>query len=198
MKLAQQGRIKLDLEDTAATHTTTIAFGSFDLVPLQRMHDHSRQCSSHTAPFAQPLSGASDQDAPTGHEEGWTLVTYKKTWKPRPQATRPKREQGKKHHRSNNKKPNRNIRAAKPTYAGEPMEQEPHIPVSLHEYFPKDFFQQCTTVACHMVEIEIEEPSKGKAIAVSRKKIPSRPKKFCRYTLALRKHYDYPRRCEKH
>ncbi|KAB2635364.1 hypothetical protein D8674_025898 [Pyrus ussuriensis x Pyrus communis] len=45
------------------------------------------------------------------------------------------------------------------------MEQEPRIPVSLREYFPNDFFQQCTTVACHMVEVEIEEPSKGKAIA---------------------------------
>ncbi|KAM1878431.1 hypothetical protein ACFX14_040419 [Malus domestica] len=29
-KLAQQGRIELDLEDMAATYTTTIAFGSFD------------------------------------------------------------------------------------------------------------------------------------------------------------------------
>ena len=31
MKLAQQGKIELDLEDTAATHTTMIAFESFDL-----------------------------------------------------------------------------------------------------------------------------------------------------------------------
>ncbi|KAM1093650.1 hypothetical protein ACFX2B_008634 [Malus domestica] len=31
MKLAQQEQIELDLEDTAATHTTTIAFGSFDV-----------------------------------------------------------------------------------------------------------------------------------------------------------------------
>ncbi|KAM1087923.1 hypothetical protein ACFX2B_013260 [Malus domestica] len=45
------------------------------------------------------------------------------------------------------------------------MEQEPRIPVSLHEYFPKDFFQQCATVACHMVEVEMEEPLKGKVIA---------------------------------
>ena len=49
MKLAQQGRIKLDLEDTAATHTTTIMFKLFDHVPLQMIHDHSRQCSSHPA-----------------------------------------------------------------------------------------------------------------------------------------------------
>ncbi|KAM1376280.1 hypothetical protein ACFX13_038740 [Malus domestica] len=34
MKLAQQGQIELDLEDTAATHTTTIAFGSFEPVPF--------------------------------------------------------------------------------------------------------------------------------------------------------------------
>ena len=78
MKLAQQGQIELDLEDTAATYTTTIMFGSFDPVPLQMIHDHSRQCSSHTAPSAQPPLGASDQDAPIDDEEGWTLVTYKK------------------------------------------------------------------------------------------------------------------------
>ncbi|KAM1729243.1 hypothetical protein ACFX12_019660 [Malus domestica] len=50
------------------------------------------------------------------------------------------------------------------------MEQEPRIPVSLHECFLKDFFQQCTTVACHMVEIEIEKLSKGKAITVEEEK----------------------------
>ena len=173
MKLAQQGRIELDLEDTAATHTTTIVFGSFEPVPLQRIHDHSRQCSSHMAPSARPLLGANNQDAPTDDEEGWTLVTYKKTGKPRPQATKPrleqakkpKVEQGRKHRRRNNRKPKGSVRAAKPMYSGELMEQEPRIPVSLHEYFPEDFFRQCTTAACHMVEVEIEGPSKGKVIA---------------------------------
>ncbi|KAM1099067.1 hypothetical protein ACFX15_005449 [Malus domestica] len=50
------------------------------------------------------------------------------------------------------------------------MEQEPRIPVSLHEYFPNNFFQQCTIAACHMVEVEIEEPSKGKDITTEREK----------------------------
>ncbi|KAM1769055.1 hypothetical protein ACFX12_046941 [Malus domestica] len=52
MKLAQQGKIELDLEDTAATHTTTIAFGSFDPMLLQATPDHSYQCSSCTIPSA--------------------------------------------------------------------------------------------------------------------------------------------------
>ncbi|KAM2035390.1 hypothetical protein EV2_039381 [Malus domestica] len=69
MKLAQQGRIELDLEDTAATHTTTIAFGSFDPVPLQAALDHSYQCSSCTIPSAQPSPGANGQDAHTNDEE---------------------------------------------------------------------------------------------------------------------------------
>ncbi|KAM1132216.1 hypothetical protein ACFX19_047333 [Malus domestica] len=34
LKLAQQGKIELDLEDTVATQTTTIVFGSLDLVHL--------------------------------------------------------------------------------------------------------------------------------------------------------------------
>ena len=53
------------------------------------------------------------------------------------------------------------------------MEQEPCITVSLHEYFLNDFFQQWTTAACHIVEIEIEEPSKGKAIAIKEEKTPT-------------------------
>ncbi|KAM1341212.1 hypothetical protein COP1_005628 [Malus domestica] len=69
MKLAQQGRIELDLEDTAATHTTTIAFGTFDPVPLQVALDHSYQCSSYTIPSAQPSPGANEQDAHADNEE---------------------------------------------------------------------------------------------------------------------------------
>ncbi|KAM1818814.1 hypothetical protein ACFX11_000569 [Malus domestica] len=164
MKLAQQGRIELDLEDTAATHTTTIAFGSFDPVPLQTTPDHSYQCSSCMIPSSQPSPEANEQDAHTDDEEGWTLVTYKKTRKPKPQSTRTKVEQVRKHHPRNSRKPKRNVKVDKPTYAGEPMEQEPRISVSLHEYFPNDFFQQCTIAACHMVKVEMEEPSKGKDI----------------------------------
>ncbi|KAM0981028.1 hypothetical protein TB2_013881 [Malus domestica] len=78
MKLAQQGRIELDLEDTAATHTTTIAFGTFDPVPLRVALDHSYQCLSYTIPSAQSSPGANEQDAHADDEEGWTLVTYKK------------------------------------------------------------------------------------------------------------------------
>ncbi|KAM2285618.1 hypothetical protein ACFX1S_038190 [Malus domestica] len=84
MKLAQQGRIELDLEDTATTHTTTVGFGSFDPVPLQATPDHSYQCASYTAPSTQPSPGENEQDAHTDDEEGWTLVTYKKTRKPKP------------------------------------------------------------------------------------------------------------------
>ncbi|KAM2948920.1 hypothetical protein FF1_035868 [Malus domestica] len=92
LKLAQQGKIELDLENTVAAHTTTIVFGSLDHVPLRSTHDHSRQCSSHTALPTQPSSGASNQDASTSNKERWTSATYKKTRKPRPQATRPKEE----------------------------------------------------------------------------------------------------------
>ncbi|KAM1674612.1 hypothetical protein ACFX2K_040654 [Malus domestica] len=156
MKLAQQGRIELDLEDTAATHTTTVVFGSFDLMPLQEMPDHARQYSNHTAPSAPPSLEVSNQDAPTDDDKGWILVTCKRTRKPRPQAIKPKGEQGRKHRRRSNRKPKRNIRAAKPIYVGELVEQKPRIPVSLHEYFPKDFFKQCTIAAYHMVEVEME------------------------------------------
>ncbi|KAM1500224.1 hypothetical protein ACFX10_022816 [Malus domestica] len=197
MKLAQQGRIELDLKDTAATHTTTIAFGSFDPVPLQATLDHSYQCSSCTIPSAQPSPGVNEQDAHTDDEEGLTLVTYKKTRKPKPQATRQKVEQVRKHRRRNSKKPKRNVKVDKPTYAGEPMEQEPRIPVSLYQYFPNDFFQQCTIAACHMVEVEMKNLQKEKISPLREKKL-SHSRKVCQHTLALRKRYDCQRRCEEH
>ncbi|KAM1857868.1 hypothetical protein ACFX14_007928 [Malus domestica] len=50
------------------------------------------------------------------------------------------------------------------------MEQEPRIPISLHEYFLNNFFQQCNIAACHMVEVEMEEPSKGKDITIEGEK----------------------------
>ena len=92
------------------------------------------------------------------------MVTYKKTRKPRPQATKPKVEQGRKHRRHNNRKPKGSVKATKPAYSGEPMEQEPRIPISLHEYFANDFFRQCTKIACHMVKVEMEwkNPQKAK------------------------------------
>ncbi|KAM2638166.1 hypothetical protein EV1_022574 [Malus domestica] len=92
LKLAQQGKIELDLKDTVVAHTTTIVFGSLDPVHLRSMHDHSCQCSSHTAPPTQPSPGASNQDASIGDKERWTSATYKKMRKLRPQATRPKEE----------------------------------------------------------------------------------------------------------
>ncbi|XP_070665133.1 uncharacterized protein [Malus domestica] len=42
LKLAQQGKIELDLEDTVAAHTTSIVFRSLDPVSLRSMHDQSR------------------------------------------------------------------------------------------------------------------------------------------------------------
>ncbi|KAM1791405.1 hypothetical protein ACFX12_035375 [Malus domestica] len=64
LKLAQQGKIELDFEDTVAAHNTTIVLGSLDPVYLRSMHDHSRQCSSHTAPPTQPSPGAKEEPKP--------------------------------------------------------------------------------------------------------------------------------------
>ncbi|KAM1353363.1 hypothetical protein ACFX2H_032863 [Malus domestica] len=61
MKLVQQGQIELDLEDTTVTHTTTIAFGSFNPVPLQATPDHSYQCSSCTIPYGNHRRGKTNK-----------------------------------------------------------------------------------------------------------------------------------------
>ncbi|KAM2028574.1 hypothetical protein ACFX16_040183 [Malus domestica] len=105
MKLAQQGRMELDLEDTTATHTTAIVFGSFDLVPLQATHSHFRPCLSHTRPSTQPSLGASDQIALTDNEEGWT----------------PTRRQGSQDHKPQSQRWNKRENTA-PTTIGDPKE----------------------------------------------------------------------------
>ncbi|KAM1151823.1 hypothetical protein ACFX19_035101 [Malus domestica] len=61
MNLPQQGHIELDLKDMAVTHTTTIAFGSFDPVPLQVTNGHSRPCLSCTTHSTQPSLGANNR-----------------------------------------------------------------------------------------------------------------------------------------
>ncbi|KAM2617843.1 hypothetical protein TB1_034205 [Malus domestica] len=127
------------------------------------MNAHSHACLSHMAPSTQPSLGVSDQSTLTDDEEGWTLVTYKKT----------RVEQATKYSYYNNRKPKRNVRVVKLTYAEETMKQEPHIPIFLDKCFPKDFFQQCTTAACHMVEVEIEELLKGKVITIKEEKTPT-------------------------
>ena len=66
MKLAQKGIIELDLDDVVKSNYITVTSGSFD---------------SKSSP---QLLGASNQDVPTDDDEGWTLVTAKKTRKPKP------------------------------------------------------------------------------------------------------------------
>ena len=66
MKLAQKGIIELDLDDVVKSNYITVTSGSFN---------------SKSSP--QSL-GASNQDVPTDDDERWTLVTTKKTRKPKP------------------------------------------------------------------------------------------------------------------
>ncbi|KAM1268140.1 hypothetical protein EV2_000522 [Malus domestica] len=88
--------------------------------------------------FCTTIAGDKRLKALADDKEGYTLMTYKKTRKPKPQVTQPKVKQGRNYRHHNNMKPRGNVRAAKPTYSGEPMEEEPRIPVSLHEYFLND------------------------------------------------------------
>ncbi|KAM2219937.1 hypothetical protein PS1_019282 [Malus domestica] len=76
------------------------------------------------------------------------------------------------------------------------MDQEPHILVSLHEYFPNDLFQQCTTTTYHIVEVEIEEPSKGKAIAIEEEKTLT-PKKRLPAYFSIKEELRLPKKMRK-
>lgn len=91
MKLAQEGRIKLDLEEAAKVNTTNIVFGSFDPVPLCLSPVKPRPQSSkgkhevlhvRITNTMNELSRLSNIDLPNGlstnDNEGWTLVTRRK------------------------------------------------------------------------------------------------------------------------
>ncbi|KAM2431592.1 hypothetical protein EV2_019396 [Malus domestica] len=112
-------------------------------------------------PSAQPSPGESDQDVHTDDEEGWTLVTNKKTKKPKPQGQRWNKGES-------------TVAAT----VGSLKETEKLLSQRmLGNLWSKShaFLSPCTstsqmTFSSHMVEVEMEEPSKGTAIATEGEK----------------------------
>jgi len=129
----------------------TIQFGSLELVVFPVM------VPTTLVEVEPTLDTFSDDD------EGWTLVTRRRPKKqrhPQPPPPRQRKRQGRKknpRHPKGKKRPNSNKK-----HEAEPvdlLEQEPLLPVTLEEFFSKDFFRKVVVnmVSCSELEDENSE-----------------------------------------
>ncbi|KAI5337678.1 hypothetical protein L3X38_016949 [Prunus dulcis] len=166
MNLARQGRIELDVDEIADANVATKVFGSFDPVPLPALlkrleFQSTRGIHQVTDPCTKEVAGKPNNQGGDGFvgdsffddNEGWTLVTR---WKPRTkripqrQNTQSKRERRKKSSHKCSKTKTRIMVKRDSGQESGPLIQEPRIPITLEEYFPKMFFVRGPTKAVHM------------------------------------------------
>ncbi|KAM1791252.1 hypothetical protein ACFX12_035236 [Malus domestica] len=122
MKLAQKGIIELDLDDVVKSNYTTITSGSSD---------------SRFLP--QPL-GASSK---TSKVEGWTQVTPKKLHKKR--MSPPQVHQSERGQNSFRQPPEQRERVED----DEISTHRSSIPITMHDFFPEDFFNHSVKTPCY-------------------------------------------------
>ncbi|KAM1553612.1 hypothetical protein ACFX12_006502 [Malus domestica] len=122
MKLAQKGIIELDLDDIVKSNYTTITSGSSD---------------SKFSP--QPLRACSE----SSEVEGWIHVTPKKLhMKPtsHPQVRQPKRGQNRFFQPQKQREIVKN---------DEISTQRSSVPITMHDFFPEDFFKHSIKIPCY-------------------------------------------------
>jgi len=167
--LAKDGTIILDVDEEAKINHTTICYEHYPLAPSLTEEWVSIQFGSlepvvflvmvpTTVVEVEPtLNTFSDDD------EGWTLVTRRRPQKQRhaqpPPLRRTKRQGRKKNPRrpKGRKRPNSDRKhEVQPV---DLLEQEPLLPVTLEEFFPRDFFRKVTVnmVLCSELEDEDSE-----------------------------------------
>ncbi|KAM1311052.1 hypothetical protein PS1_007558 [Malus domestica] len=122
MKLAQKGIIELDLDDVVKSNYTTITYDSFD-----------------TKSSPQPL-GASSK---TSKVEGWTQVTPKKLHK---KHTSPPQVRQSERGQSSSCQPSKQRERVKDD---EISTHRSSIPITMHDFFPEDFFNHSVKALCY-------------------------------------------------
>nr|XP_027067664.1 uncharacterized protein LOC113693306 [Coffea arabica] len=153
MELARQGKILLE-EDKALANQTTIMFGSV-CCPIEVLPTSSSALSVQTE-----FEKSSIEDVVEDDNEGWTLVTRKRTCKPRIKkyifsksihSTKPKVTMK----RQNATKKQKRV-AIKPIPSDFQCFQEVRQPVTLREFIPKGYLSDDTDdfTSCNVVKAE--------------------------------------------
>ncbi|KAI5317505.1 hypothetical protein L3X38_037212 [Prunus dulcis] len=163
-------------------NVATIVFGSFDPMPLPALSKRlefqsTRGIHQVTDPCTEEVAGKPNNQGGDGFvgdssfddNEGWTLVTRRKPRTkciPQRQNTQSKRERRK---RSSHKRSKTKTRImVKRDSGGEsgPLIQEPRIPITLEEYFPKMFFVRGPIETVYMTtcyQVDDEDVSEGRS-----------------------------------
>jgi len=181
MQLAKGGAIILNLDEAAETNRATIwceqcclapslieelvtiQFGSLELVVLLVMVLNALM-------EAKPVLDILSED-----DEAWTLVTRRRPKKQRhtqpPPLRRRKRQGRRKNPRCRKGKKRANSDRKHEVQPVDLLEQEPLLPVTLEEFFPKDFFRK---VAVNMVSSsELEDEDGGEDVQADVQEVPA-------------------------
>ncbi|KAL6279350.1 hypothetical protein ACE6H2_016231 [Prunus campanulata] len=149
MKLAQQGRIKVDHDNVVESNHATISFVFSDLTPFPLLQPLGAFSETHQLkPYeCVGMLSRSSVESSDNDNEGWTLVTRRKLHKKK--ASLPKTAQSKiclnkrsspqppKRHRGNKLS---NLNKVVPK--DELLKQRSISPIMLHDFFPKEFFKK--------------------------------------------------------
>nr|XP_027102928.1 uncharacterized protein LOC113724201 [Coffea arabica] len=155
MELARQGKILLE-EDKASANQTTIIFGSV-CCPIEVL-------STTSSALSKELEKSSIEDVIEDDNEGWTLVTRKKTCKPRI----------KKYIFS------KSIHSTKPKRI-----QEVRQPVTLREFIPKGYLSDDTDdfTSCNVVKVENPQVTQIGTEFEKKLKVDDKPPVDCATTI---------------
>ncbi|KAH7850616.1 hypothetical protein Vadar_000484 [Vaccinium darrowii] len=195
--LASQNKILLDLNEAAESNHTTIVVGSqgspkSDQKAKEEKLTLTVGAVAKTIQFgslepviiqvqSQDVSAFSyaDKNASTDADDGWILVTRKKSRKNKPNAkpVRPRRGHGKKkHHQHTKRKGRRKMKAEKDVLeVRKPIEHNPLAPITLRDFFPTGYFKDDEVEAVYMVstseEITEDEEQNYAEKAVTNKEV---------------------------
>ena len=172
LRLAKEGKILLDLDETAEANHATFAIGSPISVksptPMEvrsTLPSTSRAYCKHIQfgtlePMHMSCFNPQDDDKAddelVGDEEGWTFVTYKRLRKPRnpkPHVPYKKRELQASNSKVTPKGKGTNglKKQRKGSRPNELLQKEGPLPITLHEFFPKSFFAEGLMATTYMV-----------------------------------------------
>ncbi|KAH7861560.1 hypothetical protein Vadar_027729 [Vaccinium darrowii] len=136
------------LTPTASVVAKTIQFGSLELVIIQVQ-------SQDVSAFS-----CADKSPSTEADDGWILVTRKKSRrnKPKVKPAHPRRGHGKKnHHQYSKRKGGRKMKSKKDALeVRELVEQNPLAPITLRDFFPTGYFKDDEVEAVYMVSTSEE------------------------------------------
>uniref|UniRef100_A0A2N9E6Y6 Uncharacterized protein n=1 Tax=Fagus sylvatica TaxID=28930 RepID=A0A2N9E6Y6_FAGSY len=173
LRLAREGKILLDLDEAVGSNHATFTFGSPSPTKTQSplMLTPGASCKRIQfgtlepvcLPCLEPQEDADIEDKPSSEEEGWTLVTHRKSRKqhnPKPRVIYAKRRR--QMSRSMTPRKGRVMDNLKARQKGvrieEVLQKDSHSPITLREFFPEGYFAEDLVTTAYMTSChEVDE-----------------------------------------